>query len=272
MKKLAIAFIGLAFISAVEALDRKPWFGDVYEFELDASFAYSFYSTINHATVQPHGVSRSYVPLVGIGFVPSENISLDMDIEFARTPIQNFSFRSFAAQGRLLLLDDIAGDPLSWTVGVDMRGVSGKSVRDVNSPYASYFNAQVSSAIGKEISSGDTWVFRSYLWGALGLANHGAPWVNAYFAMEGNLQDTHRFTLFSDGCFGLGHRCEVNIFDFHGWGPYRHLSVDIGARYQYVFSLWGALGLRYAYRVYARTYPERLQLFEFSYTLPFSLF
>jgi hypothetical protein len=244
----------------------------VYAFQLDVNFAYSRYDKIQNAVRQPSHTYNNYIPLLGLGFTASESLALDAEVEFAQTPHQSFGFRSSALQGRLLLLDDIAGDPVSITAGVDVRGVSGRSVKDVSSPYASYFNAQASLALGKEISWQDTWKMRAYGWGSVGLANHGAPWIDSYLAIEGNIQNTHRILVFSDGYFGLGHKQKVNIQHFRGWGAFAHRSIDVGIRYQYVFELWGALGFQYAYRVYAHSYPAKQQLFVLSYTLPFSLF
>ena len=131
MKKLLLPFC-LA-ISSVSGLQTKPWFGDVYAFYIDPSFSYSYFHEVQDAVSQPKEVSNNYVADVDMGFTPSEYVDVDLEMEFARTPRQNFSFRSSALQGRFLLLDDIAGDPVSVTLGANIRAVGGKSTKDISS-------------------------------------------------------------------------------------------------------------------------------------------
>lgn len=271
MRSYCIPLLFISVCSSIWALDERPWFGDVYEFRLDSSFTYSRFDKVEGAFRQPHGISNNYVSMVGIGFMPADSWDLEIDLEMAQTPREQFGFRSSAIQARYQFLDDIAGDPVSATMGLSIRGVGNQSVQDVSSPYSSYANYEVHTAIGKEHVFQDTWTLRGYGLVAVGQANHGYPWIRSTASFEGNIHDTHRLELFSVGYFGFGHH-RVDAHHFHGWGNIRHQSVDVGGSYKYKFDLWGVLSLSYAYRVYAHLYPQNEQTLMIRYELPFSLF
>ncbi|MBS0627848.1 MAG: hypothetical protein JSS09_06515 [Verrucomicrobia bacterium] len=269
MKKYGIFFLTSI---CVYSLDQSPWLGDVYQFNLDSMVAYSHYRYINHAKEQPTYTYRNYVTKETLSFTASENLELEMEIELARTPHQLYGFRSSAMQARYRLLDDIAGDPLSLTLGASLRGVGGRSVRDVSSPYSSYLNAEVMFSLGKEFTKTTEWTSRGYLAGLIGLANHGSVWNRVEANFEGKFFNAQVIKAFMAGYFGYGPKTLVNINHFHGWREIAHRSIDLGAQYRYCFPRWGDLGLSYAYRVFARSYPQNEQRIELSYYLPFSLF
>lgn len=271
MKKQYL-FICLLVGSQAYALKESPWLGDVYEFELFTDFTYSQYSKINHAVVQPAYAYNNYVTEVDLSFTASESIDLQWEINLARTPHQTYGFRSSALQGRYLFLDDIAGDPISLAVGLNTRAVTGRSVRDVSSPYASYWNGELTISAGKEFSKDEEWKTRGFLFASLGLANHGSLWDRCNASFEVRVKDIHAFQLFGIGYFGYGQNKNVHINAFHGWGEIWHGSVDLGAKYNCFLDPWGTLSLSYACRVLAYSYPKGEQTIQFSYTLPFSLF
>lgn len=263
----------LALTAQGFALDEAPWLGNVYEFELFTDFLYSQYSRIDHAIVQPSYAYNNYVTDLDISFTLSENIDVQWEINLARTPHQTtYGFRSSALQGRYLLWDDTAGDPLSIALGVNTRAVTGRSVRDVSSPYASYWNGEATLSVGKEFTKDSDWKTRGFLLATLGLANHGSLWDRCKASFEARIRDSHALQAFGVGYFGYGQNESVNIDAFQGWGKIWHGSIDLGAKYSYFFDLWGTISLSYACRVFAYSYPEREQTVQVSYTLPFSLF
>jgi hypothetical protein len=264
----------LCFLVSLQglALEESPWLGNVYECEFFTDFVYSQYRKIDHALVQPSYAYNNYVTELDLGMAVSENIDLQWEINLARTPHQTYGFRSSALQGRYLLWDDIAGDPVSITLGVNTRAVTGRAVKDVSSPYASYWNGEATVSVGKEFTKDADWKTRGYLFASIGIANHGSLWDRYKAAFEARILDSHAVQVFGVGYFGYGHDKTVDINAFQGWGKIWHGSLDIGAKYSYFFDLWGTLSLSYACRVLAYSYPEREQTIQFSYTLPFSFF
>jgi hypothetical protein len=254
------------------ALEEAPWFGEVYSFYLHSDFAYSQYSRIDHAKKQPSYAYNNYLTEFALGFTPAEKIDVEIEANLARTPHQTYGFRSAALQLRYLFWDDIAGDLASIAFGLNTRAVAGRSVADVSSPYASYWNGEATLSIGKEFLKDSDWKLRGYVLGSVGLANHGSFWDRCYGALQGRFLSSQALKIFTSGYFGYGSQETVDISNFSGWGFIRHRSVDVGAEYSYFFELWGTLSVSYACRVLAISYPKGEQTFQISYQLPFSLF
>ncbi len=256
----------------VAAIDQLPWYGDVYAFRSSTSVAYSYFHYVDGARPDRSYPSNNYVAATGIGFTLNEDLDFDLDLEMAQTPRQNFSFRSSALQARYRIYNDIAADPISLVAGVNIRGVSSKSVKDISSPYASYCNFEATAAVGKEYSSLEYWTMRWSVFTALGIATHGYPWIRSLVACEANIKDVHQYGGFIEGYFGLFGKNRVLVDRHHGWGNIQHESIDLGAFYRYQLGLWGALRFSYSCRVFAHNYPEYEQRGVINYEIPFSLF
>jgi hypothetical protein len=256
----------------VFALQTKPWLGNQYEFDFDAAFTYSRYRKVQNASRQLKSPSNDYNLFFNLGFTPRYDIDVRTEFELADTPRQSFNWRSVALQARYQWLNDIAGDPISVTTGLNFRAVPGHSLRDVSCPYASYANYELTLSLGKEWSKGGDWIMRTYGYVTAGIANHGSPWTHQIFTWQFNWQDTHALFLFALGDFGFGHKQHVDVRHFNGWGKFQHQSIDLGVAYHYCFQIWGTLRVAYAYRVFAHNFPERVSFVTVAYYLPFSLF
>jgi len=238
----------------------------------NSDVAYYSYRYINGADPQPRYTYRNYLTTEALSFTLGDSFQAELELEMAVTPRQPYGFRSFAMQGKYLILDDIQGDPVSLAAGVSLREVGSKSVRDVSSPYASYFNTEAIFSVGKEFTKTSDWTTRGYLTGAIGIANKGSAWNRFDAVFEGKIARAHTLKGFLLGYFGYGSETRVNPNAFKGWGYVGHKSLDLGVQYKYQFFLWGEIGLSYAYRVFARFYPDGQQTAVISYTLPFSPF
>ncbi|MDE3046793.1 MAG: hypothetical protein KGI83_00410 [Verrucomicrobiota bacterium] len=60
------------------------------------------------------------------------------------------------------------------------------------------------------------------------------------------------------------------IDHFHGYVKIRYKSIDVGVRYGYRLGVYGTLRFAYVRRVLAKSYPQQVNSFIFSYLLPFS--
>lgn len=252
-------------------LDENPWLGNAYEWNFAVDQSYSRYRWVNEAKVQPSYAYNNYVTDLNLSFT-LEDLALGVECEMARTPDQTYGFRSGALGAQYRLWNDIAGDLVSVTAEASMRGVTGRAVRDVSSPYSSYLNSELGVSIGKEFIKSDDWLLRAYVSGLIGLANHGSCWNRFSTVFEARFADNHVGEIFSLGYFGYGPRTEVDINHFHGWGEISHGSFDVGASYRYKIGLWGEIGLSYSYRPLAYSYPQNVQTASLFYRLPFSPF
>ncbi len=253
------------------ALNREPWFCNVYEFTLTPSYTYSRYRDVQDGHPQLPSVSNDHLLAFDLAVPPSPNWEAGADIEFAETPRQPFGIRSGALQGRYLWLNDCVGDPVSLSTGISARGVSHHSLKDVSSPYHSNVNFELNTSIGREWDQGFDWRLRLWGFGAIGMANRGFPWGRAFATFEGNIHH-HRLGLFSEFYAGFGDHALVNTRHFLGYAFIRHRSLDLGIQYTYAFEIWGHLSLSYTRRLYARSFPENVNFFTLSYLFPFSLF
>lgn len=253
--------------------EREPWLGNEYEFRFDASYTFDYYSRVANAKGGSHHSSRDNQILLGLGMMPAETWDVDMEIEFAATTRQSFNWRSAALEIRRQWWDDIgSGDPLSVVTGFNARGVHHLSLKDISCPYAAEGNFEFTFSLGKEWSQEQYWRYRAFAFGAIGQAIRGEPWTRAYTAFQVNWKDFHQGQIFANGYFGFGHKTQVDVSHFDGYASIRHRSIDLGLSYRYLFELWGSLTVEYAYRVYARAYPERVNFFTIWYNLPFSFF
>jgi len=250
----------------------EPWFTDLYELQLIPEFSYFRYTEVNHASSQLKTPSNNYLFSVDLGATATEYFSADVEVEFLNTPQHPFNFLSGAVQGRFQWMDDVVGDPVSLVTGISVRGVPHFWLTDLSCPYHGEINTELSIATGREWSQGPYWRFHLFGYGALGIANIGAPWSRLIGSFQTNWRDTHELNLFANGYFGFGGIHEIHPKHFHGYSSIHHQSIDLGAGYSFLFTLWGKLSLDYAYRVFARSYPERVNTLTLSYQLPFSPF
>jgi hypothetical protein len=260
------------------SLEKKPWFCNIFEFQLDTAYTYSRYNKVNNAKKQLSHPSNNHLIYADLGVSPTPDWAMDIDLELADDPRRPFGFQSSAVQLRKLWLDDVVGDPVSLTTGASIRGTNSIAVRDVNSPYHSYANLEVNMAVGKEWNNFNCkenspfWRWRGYLFSAIGMANRGSPWMRASLHFMHNHRDQTQWWVFADGYFGFGNQHEVDIKNFHGYAKIAHRSIDLGLAFRYFFELNGSLVLEYAHRVYAQSFPAQVNFFTIRYILPFSVF
>lgn len=249
-----------------------PYFTPIAEFEFRPSYTYRYYPSVDRSFNPSHYRSNDQIIALNLGVNFWPNWDFQVQSDFSHTDRLSWGGQRVGIQLRHLLLDDVAGDPISLCLGGQVYFVPTRNMRDVSSPYHSQGNLELSLCAGKEIDSTYRWLYR--FWGFLGagIANRGAPWLRPLLAVEGKFQQHHKLKLFSEGYFGFGGRHRVNIDNFSGYAHITHRSVDLGLNYTYLFRIWGSLGLQYAYRLYAHAFPERASTLTVEYRFPFSLF
>jgi hypothetical protein len=266
MKKLLLLLLPLMG----SALEVQPWFGDCLEFHFLGSYAYSFFDKVQNGKPQLDHTFQSHVIYGGLDFSPTPEWSIDTDIQLADTTQQNFNFRTIALQARYLWLDDIIGDRVSLATGASARFTNSDSLHDVSCPSHANFDFELNFSMGKEFDVSECWAWRFWGFGALGHANKGSPWVRAILALETNYDDQHKLAFLAEGSNGYGRHSTVLVDDFDGYAKIRQKSIDVGVRYGYRIGVWGTLRFSYMRRVLAKSCPEQVNDFIFSYLLPFS--
>lgn len=249
-----------------------PYLTTIGEFEFRPSYSYRYYPSVNRGFNPSSYNSHDHLIDLNLGVQFWPNWDLQLQSDFSCTDRLNWGGQRVGLQVRHLLLDDVAGDPISLALGGQFFFVPTRNMRDVSSPYHAQGNFELGLATGKEISSTYHWLWRFWGYVGGGIANRGSPWLRPLLAVEAKFHLRHKLKLFSEGYVGFGDRSRVNINRFNGYAKIQHRSIDVGLNYTYLFKIWGALGLQYSYRPYAHAFPQHASIFKVEYRLPFSLF
>ena len=262
----------LSFLPAASiAIEAQPWFGDVYEFHFLQSYSYSWFNSVQSSSPPFNQFFQANLLYSGLEFAPSPVWDIDADIQLAATSKVPFNFRSGALQVRYLWLDDIVGDPISLATGASVRVTAVSSLKDVSCPSHGNVDLELNFSLGKEFDAPSTWRFRTWLFGALGHANRGSPWVRAIGAFEINCEDVHKWAFYAEWINGYGRYTQIDVNNFFGYGKVREKAVDVGARYGHGLGVWGTLRLDYVRRVLAKVAPQNVNTFTLSWLLPFPI-
>lgn len=272
--KLKWGFCLLLFMGTLRAdFVQMPWLGEFLEFHFRPSFQYRDYNSFDRGVNPVNYRSRDRFTNLDLGTVFYPYFDAQLGVEFADTSKQSFSIQSSAMQVRYQWLNDIGGDPISLTTGLQVRWVNPYSLSDVSCVYSSNWNFMLVTALGKELSTLYSWTIRGFGVFAVGQSNHGRPYIDAKLAFDAHLADSHRLRVFSDGYFGFGKTRIVDVSKFDGYANIFHQSVDVGLDYAYTISkVWGEISFSYSYRVFAKAFPERANTFLVRYDFPFSIF
>ena len=254
----------------VFVIEYQPWFGNIYEFNLLSRYAYSNFSSIDSAISPLKKRSNNHLVYLGLEFPVSPEFSIDGDIEFVDTSKQPFCFSSIALQARYLIYDDIIGDKVSLALGGNLRFTSSRSLRDVAIPYQGNCDLEATIAIGKEFDQFESWKFRMWGFGGIGISNRGSPWLFGLMSVEGSFPKSNKWSLFLLSTHGYGHGTVIDINNFYGYGNIREKNVDIGGKLGHRFGVWGTLSIEYKHRLYGKHCPKDEMTFSINYLLPFS--
>ena len=268
MKKILFFFLPLTLF----AFETAPWFTPIAEFEFYPSYSYRYYPSVNRGE-NPSSYSSNDQNIdmnLGVNFWP--NWEFQFQTDFANTRALNWGGQRIGMQLRHLVLNDVIGDLFSLAVGGKVFYVPTRNLRDVSAPYHSQGNLELGASLGKEISSTYNWLYRFFGYLGVGTANRGYPWLRPTLSAEGKFKGSHILKGSVDGYFGFGRDSKVDISRFDGYRNIKHHSIDIGVKYSYLFKIWGCIGVSYAFRVYARSFPEHASTIQAEYRLPFSLF
>lgn len=254
------------------AFEVEPWFTPLAEINLRSSYSYRYYPNINHAYNPSHYSSHDQLIdfNLGISFYPNWDFQAETD--FSNTRKLSWGTQRVGMQVRYLLMDDIGGAPVSLSVGGKIFYVPTRNMRDPSSPYHAQGNLEVGGSVGKEITNIYDWKYRFYGFFGLGIGNRGYPWCCPLLSTQFKYKHKHKFELFTQGYFGFGNKYRVNFQRLNGYAKIMHQSIDIGGSYYYLLGIWGSLAIHYAYRLYARSFPEYANIITVKYILPFSIF
>lgn len=256
--------------SSLYALEEQPWFYPPLNFHAKAAFDGAFFTNVNNGYNPYNYDSTIWQGVLGLLAPILPTWDAEIEVELESTSKTNFGFESAAFQVRKQFLNDIVGDLVSLDAAFNVRAVPMQRLRDVAVPYHNLWNFELSSAIGKEFTREDEWLWRTFILAAIGQANRGYPWLRANFDIRAKAFKDYMFSAFLRSYFGLGPHTGVNVNHFDSYASIRHQSIDVGATFSYFFSNKSRLTFAYTHRFYAVSYPEDYNSFRLSYDYPFS--
>lgn len=262
----------LIFVSFfANATELLPWFDTSFQIEARGSYVFQTYPSLAGSRHCKHYSSDDSFLIISAAVSALEMLSLELELTASETRKHDFGFDNFRLTARYLWLDDIVEDPISLMTGLTVTQAVHRSVNDPSSFHHGKIAAELHASIGKEIICYNTWTSRWWGTFGIGIADTGWPWIRGDFAAEHRLCDNQWIRLFINTLWGLGHKHIPCPHSFHGYGPVRHQSIDLGTRYDYRFDIWGTLSLEYSYRVYARNFPANANRLMISYLYPFGI-
>jgi len=269
MKQLFTLFF-IALVQIASATHLKPWLGQDLLPQLSASYTLQRYHWVrisNHST--RYSSTDHFV--AGGAYVPYAPYSLEVEVDTAGTTRTNYGWNDVIVTGRYQLMDDISGeDVVSAVAGISIAKAAPKFVRDISTFHHGTWEYMFHGSIGKEEPCGPTWGRRAWGLVGLGIANKGSFWVFSHLEYERNACDRYWYGIFLNGLFGMGNH-DLVLDEFIGYGPIKHRSVDLGAKFTYSFWENGTLMLRYSFRVWAENFPAYTNLATIEFQYPFGL-
>lgn len=255
----------------VIATDFKPWFSRDFELQPRITARYQSYPFISTPYGKKGCSADDYFFDFSIGGA-ALGYSVEIETIVADTPRQAPACDQVRLTARRLVLDDVGGeDPFSMAAGFTVIQAFRSSLHDISSFHHGQIEGEMHVAIGKETAWRNLWMTR--WWGVLGvgIADRGSPWVRANLVWDKNMCNQSFVRLFMNTLWGLGGNNIRHTRHFSGYGGIGHQSIDLGARYTYLFESAAELSIEYAKRVHARNFPGRANLVQISFLYPFGI-
>lgn len=273
MQKIKLLTLSLLLLPCIVlGIDYKPWYPTLGEVQAKADYLFQYYRKVDGSHGGVHRVSYDSFLNASAG-VSVLNYYVEADLLLAHTRHQHFDVDSYLLEGRYQLMNDVtAEDCYSVIVGATLGKTTQTALHDFSSFHHARFESELHVSIGKEFSFKEYWLSR--WWGVfcLGLGDSGSPWLRFNLNWEQNCWERHKWGLFMNTLYGLGGENISKYKKFEGYGPIAHRSIDLGSSYSYLFEFCNTnaeISLSYAFRVYAKNFPEYANLFTISILYPF---
>ncbi len=252
------------------ATQLAPWFESCLELYPYASYQLQQYDTVQTKFGSvPRGTVDHFLRLGIYSFY--EVYAAELETAFAQTKSNPFGFESAKLTLRYRWSDDLVGDFLSIVFGASYIQTVTERRDDISSFHHGNVEGEFFVTAGKEFSYRSFWCSRYWGLASFGIADKGSPWIRGRIQYDYNQFDVHRYGIFLQTLVGLGSDKLDLDEPFRGYGPIQHRSIEIGAEYRYNSFCFGILTLEYKRRLFARSFPEDVNLFKLTYTYPFGI-
>ncbi|WP_068468436.1 hypothetical protein [Candidatus Protochlamydia phocaeensis] len=257
-KRILIGMSFFLFLGPLWGTEYQPWLGTYLEFEWRNSLRYQTYRYLSSHSHLTRYASDDFFLTSSLSLTAKPQFALEVEATAARTRRQSGGIDHLRVNGRYAWMDDIAGDPVTFTTGLSFIQSFVESLKDPSSFHHGRSEAELFASIGKETAQEDKWISRWWAMGGIGIAERGSPWLRFDLSYSKRLKEKHELELFACTLWGLGHKA-LHRTSFHGYGSIQHQSIDLGWRYTYLIDFLGSASLAYTTRIYARNFPVHTQ-------------
>src|SRR5262249_36672602 len=135
----------------LEGTITEPWVGNIYEFEFRPSFAYQSYRNVAiRSCLCKKSDDCRFLNLSLSNSLIAET-SFEIEAMLANTRRQHWGrIDHIDIAARYMLLNDLAGDPISLTAGLKLSACSRSALHDISSFHHGKREAEIFLSIGKE--------------------------------------------------------------------------------------------------------------------------
>jgi len=254
----------------VGATDLKPWFPRSLEFQSRLTYLHQQYTKVDigDGTRYKRAKDDFYTASLQLAYA---QYCGEVEVTFAGTGRHHLGPNDVSATFRYQIFDDVIGDPVSFVVGMTLSQVFSLALKDISTFNTGGIEGEIHAAIGKECSTWETWLSRWWAVAALGVGDHGSPWLRGEAAWEKQWFEQQRLRLFAHLLYGLGDHNIDPIEPFDGYGSIRYQAVDLGTQYRYTFECDASLTLGYIRRVHSTNCPKDVNIYYIQYLYPFGL-
>jgi hypothetical protein len=270
MKQLFLIFLCSLSLYATEC---GPWLPPLWEFESRIGYGYSHTERVQ----SPSGsfkYNNNYHEVYGsLGMTVWPETNIEAELSFVKSETLPFSYEVFACTARRLLLDELAGDWISATIGVTVALPSARILKDFNYAYHGYFNSELHLALGKEFCHTCTMDWGWRLWGliGMGIAERGSPWTHGLLVFDQALSRKLRLSLLLESLFGLGNQNIEPLQPFEGYASIHHQTVDLAAALHYDIGIYATFSFLGYINLYAHNFTQHTFGCNATLLIPFGL-
>ena len=251
----------------------EPWFTPPMEFQGRIAFIYNH----DHRVQSPKGsfsiIDYDYTFNPGAGVTPCSFWNIQTDLFLTQSTGIDSYYEAFFLTVRYLWLNDLAENLFALTTGISFSFPGSEFLKDISSgPYHGEVNTTFHATVGKEWLCGDAWLARLWVFGGMGIANSGSPWLPGVIYGEIKMNNSLTFGIFAEFLYGLGDKDIIKDEPFEGYGPINHRSINIGGSANYELGSLATFSLQGWYNVHAHNTVEHSHTLQATLTIPFKIF
>lgn len=251
--------------------ELKPWYDREFEIQTRGSALFQFYPYVHTPCKNFHWHGRDGFYSLSASLAAFE-YSAELEFVVADTEKQHLDVDAVRLTGRYRFLDDIVGDPITLTGNVIVTQAFNHSIFDISSFHHGHVELEAGFSFGREHPCMEFWANRWWGFAMCGIADTtGAPWLHLFAAWEKNWTDLYQLRFFAESLFGFGGHHIKCPNHFRGYGKIKHRSLDVGARFSYLFDYGQELSLQYAFRTIGYNFPTNASLITVTFLYPIGL-